>query len=123
MTDSRKKLGAWGERVAAEKLRASGYAIVAQNWRCAHGEIDIVAQKDGELVFVEVKTRRGRGHGTPEEAVTPRKARKLFELAQWYCVEEELDDADWRVDLMAVELDTAGKLLRCEHVPNIMPGW
>lgn len=123
MSSPRQKLGAWGERVAAEKLRATGYAIVAQNWRCAHGEIDIVAQKDGELVFVEVKTRRGRGHGTPEEAITPRKARKLFELAQWYCVEEELDDADWRVDLMAVELDASGKLLRCEHVPNITPGW
>lgn len=123
MTDARKKLGAWGERVAAEHLRAGGYDILARNWRCAYGEIDIVARQGDELVFVEVKTRRGRGHGTPEEAVTAHKVRKLFELAQWYCVEEELDEADWRVDLMAVELDDTGKLLRCEHVPNIMPGW
>lgn len=123
MTDARKKLGAWGERVAAEQLRAGGYDILARNWRCAYGEIDIVARRDDQLVFVEVKTRRGRGHGTPEEAVTPHKARKLFELAQWYCVEEDLDDVDWRVDLMAVELDDTGKLLRCEHVPNITPGW
>ncbi len=123
MTDARKKLGAWGERVAAEQLRAGGYDILARNWRCAHGEIDIVARQGDELVFVEVKTRRGRGHGTPEEAITAHKARKLFELAQWYCVEEDLDEVDWRVDLMAVELDSAGKLLRCEHVPNITPGW
>ncbi len=85
MSSSRKRLGDWGERIAAEKLRADGYEIVAQNWRCAQGEIDIVARQQDEIAFVEVKTRRGRSHGTPEEAITPHKARKLLELAQWYC--------------------------------------
>ncbi len=124
MSSSRKRLGDWGERIAAEKLRADGYDIVAQNWRCAQGEIDIVARQRDEIAFVEVKTRRGRSHGTPEEAITPHKARKLLELAQWYCLEEDLDDdVAWRIDLMAVELDTSGKLLRCEHIVNIMLGW
>ncbi len=124
MSSSRKRLGDWGERIAAEKLRADGYEIVAQNWRCAQGEIDIVARQQDEIAFVEVKTRRGRSHGTPEEAITPHKARKLLELAQWYCLEEDLDDdVAWRIDLMAVELDTSGKLLRCEHIVNIMLGW
>lgn len=117
--NGRKQLGNWGEAVAAHHLEAKGYAIVARNWRCRHGEIDLVAQAGDELVFVEVKTRRGRGFGTPEEGVTSHKLRKLFELGQHYLLAHDLDDAAWRVDLVAVELDGRGKLLRCEHVPNI----
>ena len=60
----RKKLGAWGEKVAATKLEADGYRVVARNWRCQQGEIDLIAQAgDGLLAFVEVKTRRGRSIG------------------------------------------------------------
>jgi putative endonuclease len=60
--------------------------------------------------------------GTPEEALTPRKGQQLFALAQQYLAEQELD-VDWRVDLVAVELDKSGKLLRCEHIPNAVLGW
>ena len=120
---SRKKLGAWGEKVAATRLAADGYRIVARNWRCRQGEIDLIAQAgDGLLAFVEVKTRRGRAMGTPEEALTPHKSRKLIELAQLYLSEHDLD-TDWRIDLVAVELDDSGKLLRCEHIPNAVLGW
>ena len=121
--DGRKQLGAWGERLAADHLQAKGYEIVQRNWRCRRGEIDLVAQAGAELVFVEVKTRRGRAMGTPEEGLTPHKARKLLQLAQYYLHEHELDDADWRIDLVAVELDAQGKLLRCEHIPNLALGW
>ena len=121
--DGRKQLGAWGERLAADHLQAKGYEIVQRNWRCRRGEIDLVAQAGAELVFVEVKTRRGRAMGTPEEGLTPHKARKLLQLAQYYLYEHELDDADWRIDLVAVELDAQGKLLRCEHIPNLALGW
>lgn len=117
--NGRKQLGAWGESVAAHQLEAHGYTIVARNWRCRYGEIDLVAQAGDELVFVEVKTRRGRGFGTPEEGVSPHKLRKLFELGQHYLLAYDLDDVAWRVDMVAVELDGQGKLLRCEHVPNI----
>lgn len=118
----RKKLGAWGEDVAAHQLEADGFQIIARNWRCRHGEIDLIAQK-GELVaFVEVKTRKGRNMGAPEEALTPRKSKKLMQLAQLYVAENELD-VDWRIDLVAVELDKSGKLLRCEHIPNAVLGW
>lgn len=119
----RKKLGAWGEKVAATKLEADGYRIIDRNWRCQQGEIDLVAQAgDGLLAFVEVKTRRGNSMGTPEEALTPHKSRKLIQLAQIYLGEHDLD-VDWRIDLMAVELDKSGKLLRCEHIPNAVLGW
>ena len=117
--NGRKQLGNWGESVAAHHLEAKGYTIVARNWRCRHGEIDLVAQAGEELVFVEVKTRRGRGFGTPEEGVTPHKLQKLFELGQHYLLAHDLEDVAWRVDLVAVELDGRGKLLRCEHVANI----
>ena len=122
MTDGRKKLGAWGESVAAHHLEAKGYSIVARNWRCTHGEVDLIAQAGEELVFVEVKTRRGREMGSPEEALTPAKQKKLMKLAQIYVAEQELD-VDWRIDLIAVELDKSGKLLRCEHIPNAVLGW
>lgn len=121
--DGRKQLGSWGESVAATYLEAHGYTIVTRNWRCARGEIDLVARTGDELVFVEVKTRRGRQMGTPEEGVTPRKARKLLELAQRYLLAHDLDDVAWRVDLVAVELDGRGKLVRCEHVKEAVVGW
>lgn len=117
-----KRLGRWGESVAALHLEAKGYRILEKNWRCARGEIDLVAQAGSTLVFVEVKTRRGRGMGAPEEALTRQKSRKLIELGQLYLAEHDLD-VDWRVDLVAVELDRAGKLMRCEHIPNAVLGW
>lgn len=123
MSDARKRLGEWGEKVAAIHLEAKGYEIVARNWRCARGEIDLVARAGDELVFVEVKTRRGRAMGTPEEGVTPHKARRLLELARHYLYENEIDEVAWRVDMVAVELDDGGKLVRCEHVPNAVLGW
>jgi putative endonuclease len=120
---ARKKLGAWGEKVAATRLEADGYRIVARNWRCQQGEIDLIAQAgDGLLVFVEVKTRKGRGMGVPEEGLTAHKSRKLIQLAQIYLGQHDLD-VDWRLDLVAVELDNSGKLLRCEHIPDAVLGW
>ena len=123
--DGRKQLGAWGERIAADHLQAKGYQILRRNWRCARGEIDLVAQAGAELVFVEVKTRRGRAMGTPEEGLTPHTARKLLQLAQYYFYENDLDadEVDWRIDLVAVELDAHGKFLRCDHIPNLTLGW
>lgn len=122
MTGSRKRLGAWGEKVAADHLKASGYELVDRNWRCRQGEIDLVVRKGQELVFVEVKTRRGQQAGMPEEGLTRRKSQKLVNLAKLYLAEHDLT-ADWRIDLVAVELDSSGKFVRCEHIPNAVLGW
>ncbi|MCW5865339.1 MAG: YraN family protein [Anaerolineae bacterium] len=119
----RRRLGNWGEGVAAVQLEAEGYAIVARNWRCAAGEIDLVARDGETLVFVEVKTRRGRAYGAPEEALTPRKAQKLLQLGAQYVYENALGDINWRIDLVAIELDARGLLLRCNHVRNAVLGW
>jgi putative endonuclease len=81
-----------------------------QNYRCRAGEIDIVAEEAGDIVFVEVKTRRGADYGLPEEAVTPAKQRKLVAAAQTYLEANNIADASWRVDVVAIALTGEGKL-------------
>jgi len=76
------ELGRRGEQLAAEYLTEQGLAVLARNWRCAEGELDIVATDgDSTVVFCEVKTRRGTGFGTPLEAVTRGKRRRIRRLA------------------------------------------
>lgn len=123
MSDARKKLGAWGEDMAVQTLEAKGYEILERNWRCNRGEIDLVAQAGQTVVIVEVKTRRGRTMGAPEAGLTPYKSNKLLQLGEIYVQENDLTDMNWRIDLVAVELDRSGKLLRCEHIPNAVLGW
>ena len=77
MTTHRIRLGKWGEGVAVRFLQEKGYVLVATNYRCRWGEVDIVAQEGDDLVFVEVRTRRSVLYGTPEESITAAKARKL----------------------------------------------
>jgi len=120
--NERQTLGRWGETVAATHLEAKGYQIVTRNWHCQQGEVDLVARAGDEWVFVEVKTRRGRDMGAPEEGLTPAKQKKLLAVAQEYVLAHDLD-VDWRIDLVAVELDKTGKLLRCEHIANAVLGW
>lgn len=104
MSDLRQQLGNWGEQRAAEFLRARGYEIVERNWRCAAGELDLVAWEGESLVFVEVRTRRGRRYGAPEESVTLAKQARLIELAQMYLQQHPELEGDWRIDVVAVEL-------------------
>ncbi len=110
ITSARKGLGRTGERLAAEALTRRGYHILERNFRCCYGEIDLIAEDGHELVFVEVKTRRGTAFGRPEEAVTPRKQRKLVEIATYYLDLYACADRAWRVDVVAVQLSTHGKL-------------
>jgi putative endonuclease len=77
----RQRLGARGEQLAADWYLARGYAVVARNWRCREGELDLVVARDGELVFCEVKTRSSDRFGVPAEAVTFAKQRRLRVLA------------------------------------------
>lgn len=119
----RRRLGQWGEALAAERLAGLGYRILERNWRCALGEIDVVAQDGDILVFVEVKTRRSMNFGAPEESVTQAKGRRLLDLGVQYCADHDLDDVEWRIDLVAIEIDNDGILQRYEHIPNAVLGW
>ena len=122
-SDNRQRLGRWGENLAADFLEAKGYRILDRNWRSRNGEIDLITQMGETIAFVEVKTRKGRDFGLPEEGLTSNKAKRLQNLAQQYLAQNELHEIDWRIDLVAVELDQNGRLLRCEHIPNAVLGW
>ncbi|HUY76017.1 MAG TPA: YraN family protein [Ktedonobacterales bacterium] len=124
----RATLGAAGERLAASWLEDHGYRILARNWRCPYGELDLIAEQDGALIAVEVKTRRGTVMGAPEEAVTPTKQRRLIASMQTY-VQEWLEarraelgryppEPAWRIDVVAVQLAPTGKLLAVRHHPS-----
>jgi putative endonuclease len=80
----RQRVGAAGERLAARWYESNGFEVVARNWRCAAGEIDLVCRRGPLLVVCEVKTRRSDRFGTPAEAVTPSKQRRLRRLAGAY---------------------------------------
>lgn len=119
--DDRRGLGRRGEELAARQLAAKGYEIVARNWRCKTGELDLVA-RDGEcLVLVEVRTRRGRAMGSPEGSITATKQARLIALSEAY-VQENGWDGDWRIDVVAIEMDGRGRLLRVDHYENAITG-
>ncbi len=123
MSNARQKLGRWGATMAAQHLEKAGYAVVDRNYRCPAGEIDLVVRIGDCWVFVEVKTRRGDRYGLPEEAITPTKATRLLECAQSYLQENQLERVDWRVDVVAVELDRTGRLLRVDYIENAVSAW
>lgn len=121
MPSARRRLGDLGERIALAHLRAHGYAILAQNWRIAIGEIDLVAREGDQVVFVEVRTRRGAAP-TPEESVSPAKQQRLIALAYSYLAEHSLPDSTpWRIDVIAVRVDADG-LMRVNHLVSAVEG-
>jgi putative endonuclease len=120
MPTRRQELGKWGEDLAAERLADMGYEIVARNWRCPAGELDIVAHHRGELAFVEVKTRWG---GPPDESIGPAKQAKLIELAQRYVQLKGEEGQSWRIDAVLVELTRGGRLVRLEVIENAVSEW
>ena len=119
--DARRGLGALGEELAARRLAAAGYDIVTRNWRCQAGELDLVARQGDCLVLVEVRTRRGKALGPPEESITPAKQTRLAALAEAYV--QAVDwPGGWRIDVVAVELGRDGRLLRVDHYENAVTG-
>lgn len=119
--DDRAGLGRHGEELAARHLAAKGYDIVARNWRCETGEIDLVARDQSNLAFVEVRTRRGQALGSPEESITLAKQARLIDLAEAYIQAEGWPGA-WRIDVVAIEMDRRGRLLRVDHYENAITG-
>jgi putative endonuclease len=114
-TRSRKNLGDSGERVAAMFLEQRGYKILARNFRTRVGEMDLIAEDADGLAFVEVRTRRGSALGSPEESLTPRKRARLLTVAQEFLqAHAEYADRAWRIDLVAIELDRAGRIARMD---------
>lgn len=108
MTTVRQRLGRVGEDAAVEALRDRGYRILERNVRLRHGELDVVAEEGGELVFVEVKARRPGTRFHPAEAVGARKRHALVQLALGYLVRRRLGERPCRFDVVEVWLEPAG---------------
>lgn len=107
---ARRRLGRAGEDATCDALRARGYRILARNVRLRGGELDVIAEDAGTIVFVEVKARRSSTFGTPVEAVGPHKQRTLCRLAQRYIAWRRLGERPCRFDVVEVWVDPAGAL-------------
>ena len=115
------ELGQLGEQLAANFLQANGYNILARNWRVNRVEIDIIAELNDTLIFVEVKTRSSDFFGAPETAVTKRKKRLLAAAASAYM---EQSGHDWaiRFDIISIVMQL-GEAPKLEHFEDaFFPG-
>ncbi|TAM71265.1 MAG: YraN family protein [Microbacteriaceae bacterium] len=110
-------LGRRGEELAADYLQGHGYRLIDRNWRCNQGEVDLIVERGGETVFVEVKTRRSTHFGHPFEAITPAKMARLRRLAGAWCAESEQPVGRVRVDAVAVIAD--GDDVTIEHLEGV----
>ena len=127
---ARKRLGDSGELLAARWLEARGYRVIARNWRCLYGEIDLIVESTSptpglpydEVIFVEVKTRRGDALGAPEEAVTALKRRRLIASAQTYLAEQCAEQRPYRIDVVAIALASTGSVSQVRHYPRCVEG-
>jgi putative endonuclease len=104
--------GESGEDLACEHLRGRGMRVLARNFRCRSGEIDIVADDRGTVVFVEVKERRGDSHGSAVEAVTLEKRRRVVRAARVYAATHGLSESPVRFDVLAIDWGPEGPRVR-----------
>lgn len=114
----RQRLGKRGEDLAARYLEESDYTILERNFRTPFGEIDIVAQKNDCLVFVEVRTKSSGTYGLPEESITQDKKAHLIAAAEEYLQIRGHEEREWRIDVIAIEVDPRGKVTRLELMEN-----
>lgn len=113
-----------GEGHAQRLLEAQGYTLVTRNWRGARGELDLVMADGDELVFVEVKTRRGESRGRAEEAVTARQGQVLLATAEEFLASmPEYQEVVWRIDIVAITLGRAGRVDGVVHYQNAVGTW
>jgi putative endonuclease len=128
MPDLRAKLGHFGEQAAAAHLLRQGYELLERNWRGPSraqggpgGELDLVLRDGAALVFVEVRTRRiagpQPGNAVAEESVGPLKQRRLIALAYAYLEAMAVAaNTPWRIDVVAIDVDRAGRIARLQHI-------
>ena len=115
--DARQQLGATGERIATRHLKRLGYRILARNYRCPAGELDIIALDDRTIVFAEVRTRRDDTDVDPSEWVPPAKQRQCAQVARYHIHERDAHDRPCRFDVLAV-LMRKGESPVVHHYPE-----
>lgn len=116
------EVGRIGERIARHHLEGKGYRIVDANYQCRWGEVDLIAVDGSVWVFVEVRARRSAAYGSPEESITPAKARRLTLTAQDFLRQRVAAHAnlEWRIDLVAIRLGPNRRVLSINHLENIV---
>ena len=103
---NKRDIGKEGEDIAAKYLTEKGFEIVERNFYYSnHGEIDIVANHNNHLVFIEVKSRLNLEYGEPEYAITPKKIKQIKKIAELYLFDKEIEEVDCRFDVVAVLLE------------------
>jgi putative endonuclease len=119
---NRRETGTLGEKLACDFLYRNGYNIIETNFRCPEGEIDIVARHGDTLVFVEVRTKTSWWFGRPEESITRTKMSRLKTAAARYA-ESHFDlPESRRIDVIAIEMNTKGRVSRIELIENAVEG-
>lgn len=114
---NRRGLGAYGEKLAADFLKRHGCLILGVNFRSGKNEIDIIAEKDREIAFIEVKTRSSSFHGFPEYAVDRHKLRGIIDCANsWMSNNDYL--GSWRIDIISVEISRTQSIARVKWFKN-----
>lgn len=114
-----RQFGDRGEKLAENFLRKKGYEVLEKNWNCREGEIDLVARKNNELIFVEVKTRQSGKFGSGEEAVSELKLNKIITACEKYLLEKNYsENVFWRVDVIVIaEKDSVLQVI--SHLENV----
>lgn len=111
-------IGKLGEDFTEEFLIKEGFKIICRNFRSFLGEIDIVAEKDGLLIFVEVKTRKSMNYGLPLEAIGVKKQDRIKRIAEVFIKERGIKFKEIRFDVMSIILSKKGEIFSWEYIPN-----
>ena len=118
----RRDVGSLGEKLARDFLGNNGYHILETNYRCPAGEVDIIARYEDTLVFIEVRTKKSLRFGSPEESITPAKIARLRAVAAHYGQNRDNLPLSWRIDVVAINLDSKGQVSRIELIENAVDG-
>ncbi len=118
--DTKIKIGKFGQDLSAEFLQKRGYKIICENFYTRLGELDLIAEQDKQIIFIEVKTRLGHNFGFPEEALNMDKAKKMKEAALEYLTKNNINSDNYRFDLVAVEINKKEKKAQIRHYKNVI---
>lgn len=121
MTEARRALGQKGEAVARAYLERRGVRILAMNYTCAAGEIDLVGQEQDAILFIEVKTRTSQAFGPAHGAVHHRKQRQIVRTAEWFLAERRLREVACRFDVVAVTFEDDAEMPRIDWMRDAFP--
>lgn len=115
------EFGAWSENYVAQYLESKKYKVLDRNYRKKWGEIDIIVEKEGVLVFVEVKANKKEVLGfEPEKRVSPDKLKRLHRAIQTYLISNKYDpEQDWQIDIISLTLDIERGVAKIKHFKNI----